>query len=174
MSITTAQNPARRRPHNPRLRRGVGLVIVNNHGQVLAGLRAHAHGESAWQLPQGGIEGRERPLTTAYRELQEETGLIQTDVELIQELPRWTIYYLPKEWQPGKRFIGQTQRWFLFRYKGDDTPAIEKALHKEFSKLDWVEVNWLISHVIAFRKAVYRQVFHAFAPHLHPDQSVDK
>lgn len=160
-----------KRNSTPRLRRGVGLVVINGRGQVLAGLRQHSKAEAgahaAWQLPQGGIEGREKPLEAAYRELHEETGLTQADVELIHEFPHWTRYYLPKDWQPGKRFIGQTQRWFLLRYTGTEAiPPISRALHKEFSELDWVDVNWLISHVISFRQSVYRQVFRDFAPYL--------
>lgn len=149
-----------------RLRRNVGLVVVNGEGKVLAGLRAHASGDKAWQLPQGGIEGREAPVKAAYRELQEETGLTRDDVRLVAERPDWTQYFLPPEWARGRRFAGQTQKWFLFAYDKAGLPDLAKAVDREFEALDWVDPAWLQQHVIDFRKPVYKTVFEGFVAHL--------
>ncbi len=149
-----------------RLRRGVGMVVVNADGQVLAGLRTHADGNAAWQLPQGGIEGNEDPMATAYRELEEETGLKPDQVTLLLEHPRWTVYRLPDSWAKQTRFAGQRQRWFCFRYLGNDTPDIKTALHEEFRSLQWMDASELEKLVIAFRQPVYRRVFQAFADYL--------
>lgn len=148
------------------MRRNVGLVIINADGKVLAGLRAHANGDKAWQLPQGGIEGRERPLVAAYRELQEETGIERDEVELLAERGSWIDYWLPKDWVRGRRFAGQTQKWIAFRYLGDGLPDLKRAKDREFEALDWVEAEWLTEHVIEFRQKVYAQVFKEFAAYL--------
>lgn len=149
-----------------RLRRNVGVVITDGKGKVLAGLRAHANGSKAWQLPQGGIERGERPLQAAYRELEEETGITREDVKLIAERGRWTQYWLPKEWVAGRRFAGQTQKWYLFIYTAKQAPDVAKASDHEFEALDWVDPTWLQQHVIDFRKPVYDKVFSAFNKHL--------
>ena len=152
-----------------KLRRNVGLVVMNGEGKVLAGLRYHAlNNESAWQLPQGGIDGREKALSAAYRELKEETGLRPQQVDFVAELPGWTVYYLPEEWAKGRHFVGQKQKWFLFKYPKDDLPDLKAAKHREFSELKWVDSAWLTQHVIAFRQPVYREVFEGLAPHFAP------
>lgn len=145
-----------------RLRRNVGLVVINAEGKVLAGLRAHANGDKAWQLPQGGIEGRERPIVAAYRELQEETGVKEADVELLAERKTWIDYWLPKDWVRGRRFAGQSQKWFAFRFIGEGLPDLKLAKDREFEQLDWLDAAWLEAHVIEFRKKVYAQVFVEF------------
>jgi putative (di)nucleoside polyphosphate hydrolase len=136
---------------------------MNADRKVLVGLRAHANGDRAWQLPQGGIEGRERPMAAAYREMQEETGLTKDDVTLITERRKWTVYLIPGEWTRGRRFAGQTQKWFLFSYKGEGLPDLTQASDHEFEALDWVDPTWLKEHVIAFRKKVYEEVFSGFS-----------
>ena len=173
---TPSKRPAGRRtrrggarhanPARARLRRNVGLVIVNAEGKVLGGLRAHANGDKAWQLPQGGIEARERPLTAAYRELKEETGLEPQEVELLAERGNWMDYWLPKEWVKGRRFAGQTQKWFCFRYVGEGLPDLSRAQDREFEQLDWLDAAWLQEHVIEFRQKVYVRIFREFAPFL--------
>lgn len=156
------RRPRSQRESPRRLRRNVGLVIMNADRQVLAGLRAHANGDHAWQLPQGGIEGRERPLNAAYRELREETGLTRDQLKLVSERKGWTTYLLPEEWTRGRRFAGQTQKWFLFQFTGSGVPDIARATDREFEALDWVDPAWLQNHVIDFRKQVYSDVFGGF------------
>ena len=160
MSSIAERKPKERR--SGRLRRNVGLVVLDGQNRVLAGLRAHANGDKAWQLPQGGIEGRERALVAAFRELKEETGVTKAEVELVAELPKWTTYYLPEEWTRGRKFVGQTQKWFMFRYLKDGLPDLSRAKDREFEQLDWVDAAWLVGHVIAFRKPIYSEVFEGF------------
>ena len=59
------------------LRVGVA-VLVEHEGKVLLGQRLNAHGDSQWAPPGGHLESDETPEACAARELEEETGLIQT------------------------------------------------------------------------------------------------
>ena len=54
-------------------RANVGIVLINQQGQVFWGRRI---GMSAWQFPQGGINPDESAVQAMYRELREEVGVL--------------------------------------------------------------------------------------------------
>src|SRR5262249_21827433 len=66
-----------------RPRVGIGVLIQNNQGQVLLGLRKGSHGAGEWSFPGGHLEFGETIFETAKREVKEETDLMITDLELI-------------------------------------------------------------------------------------------
>ena len=53
-------------------RANVGIVIINDRGQVFW---ARRFGQHSWQYPQGGVDEGESAEETMYRELHEEVGL---------------------------------------------------------------------------------------------------
>ena len=61
-------------------RKGVGIIVVNAKGQFFLGKRI---GAEAWQFPQGGIDKNELPEEALFRELHEETGLLQEKVKIL-------------------------------------------------------------------------------------------
>ena len=58
-----------------RPRVGLGVLIQNNAGQVLLGLRKGSHGAGEWCFPGGHLEFGETVFETAKREVVEEVGL---------------------------------------------------------------------------------------------------
>jgi len=145
----------------------VGVAVFNREGHVFVGRRIGASNDEnyLWQMPQGGIDQGEKPIDAAYRELHEETGI--ESVELIAEAPEWLKYDLPvgrsKRWS-GK-YRGQTQRWFAFRFVGDES-EIRFDLHgkPEFDGWRWVELDKVPALIIPFKKPVYEDVVRYFAP----------
>ncbi len=151
----------------------VGIMVLNSQGLVWCGRRIaepdseFENTEMRWQMPQGGIDDGEDPLEAARRELYEETGM--RSVALIGEAARWINYDLPAHLVGVAfkgRYRGQTQKWFAFRFEGDegeiqiDPPP---GGHKpEFDNWAWTEMNDLPGLIVPFKRAVYEQVVAEF------------
>ena len=73
-------------------RANVGIILVNSDDKLMLAGRAGAKG---WQFPQGGMLQGEEPEQSMYRELHEEVGLTQADVELLGVTSDWLRYKLP-------------------------------------------------------------------------------
>ncbi|HRP78984.1 MAG TPA: RNA pyrophosphohydrolase [Aquamicrobium sp.] len=151
----------------------VGIMVLNRAGLVWAGRRiALADSEMAgtdrlWQMPQGGIDKGEEPEPAAKRELYEETGM--RSVSLLAEAPRWIDYDLPPHLVGialKGRYRGQTQKWFAFRFEGDESeiainppPGGHEA---EFDAWGWKRMETLPDLIVPFKRRVYEDVVAAF------------
>lgn len=161
----------------------VGVMILNRDGLVWAGRRIpdgnseYDGSPQLWQMPQGGIDKGEDPLDAAYRELYEETGI--KTVTLLAEAADWINYDLPPALigigLKGK-FRGQTQRWFAFRFDGDDSEiAINPppgGHEPEFDCWEWKPMQELPGLIVSFKRSVYDRVVAEFQ-HLAGLQSED-
>lgn len=139
-------------------RRCAGAAVFNAAGLVFVGRRTGrpADDPHPWQMPQGGIDDGETPFAAARRELFEETGI--GSVEMIDEVPAWLAYDLPadskKRWS-GK-YRGQIQRWFAFRFTGDETEVnLEIHASREFDVWKWVSLSEIPDLVVPFKRGVY-------------------
>lgn len=138
-------------------RAGVVAVVERSDGAILAFERVDAPG--SWQLPQGGIDVGEEPDHAVWRELEEETGLSVSDVELIARYPDWVCYEWPADVAAGRKGIGQAQCWFTFRINDDGIEPSPDG--SEFTAWKWVDADWLIRNVVGFRRAAYARVLGA-------------
>jgi putative (di)nucleoside polyphosphate hydrolase len=141
----------------------VGIMLLNRENDVLVAQRLDMTSD-AWQMPQGGIDRGETPLRAAWREMREEIG---TDrATLLAESPRWLRYDLPDElartlW--GGRFRGQEQKWFAFRFEGEDSDIDIATRRPEFSTWKWVPMAELPAIIVPFKRQLYRDIVDEFA-----------
>ncbi len=143
----------------------VGIMLANRNGQVFVGQRIDSKEGDAWQMPQGGIDKGETAEIALIRELGEETGIGADLVDVIARSSEEYIYDLPDEligklW--GGKYRGQSQRWFLLRFKGQDSDINIATEHPEFDTWRWVEAHQLVDLIVPFKRPVYRDVVQEF------------
>jgi putative (di)nucleoside polyphosphate hydrolase len=152
------------------LRRGVGIMLINREGHVFVGQRCDVSDE-AWQMPQGGIDPGEPPRAAAVRELREELGTDNVDVVIGTH--DWFSYELPAELLqriPAPRWRGQTQQWFLMRFRGADEEINVATEHPEFSAWKWVPAEHLLDLIVPFKRELYRRVLKEFTSYISSDR----
>lgn len=153
---------------NDGYRPNVGIIICNGDGQLFWARRINKDG---WQFPQGGVSRNESLVQAMYRELQEETGLLEQHVRLVAHTKEWLHYDLPSKFLrnqsrrlrgPGRKrisFKGQKQVWFLVELLDDDsTVNLAAGLETpEFDSWRWVDTHHAIDNIVDFKRTVYQK-----------------
>lgn len=138
-------------------RANVGIILSNQQGEVMWARRL---GQDAWQFPQGGISQGEKPVDAMYRELWEETGLREKDVDILASTDSWLRYKLPKRFvrkNSEPRCIGQKQIWFLLQLLASESELDLSATRKpEFDDWKWVSYWHATENVVFFKRRVYQ------------------
>jgi len=152
----------------PGYRPCAGVMLLDRDGRVFVGQRLDSTLE-AWQMPQGGIDPGEDAQAAALRELWEETGVAADKVDLIAQAPDELFYDLPPElaakvWKG--RWRGQRQRWFLYRFTGQDADIDIRTAHPEFRAWRWIDPADLPRLIVPFKRQLYQDVLAAFAAYL--------
>jgi putative (di)nucleoside polyphosphate hydrolase len=155
-------------------RANVGIAVARADGRVLALERIDQ--PDRWQMPQGGLNVGEEPAEASLRELHEETGLEAGQVELVAEYPGWLAYELPPgrrrgdpERGQGDRQRGQVQKWFLYRFLGDDDDidlVPPKGERQEFRAFRWMDLGDLAESMWEVKQPIYRALVTEWADRL--------
>tara|TARA_B100000965_G_C19266586_1_gene615400 strand:- start:200 stop:673 length:474 start_codon:yes stop_codon:yes gene_type:complete len=140
------------------LRLGVGIVVLNKKNQVFVAKRID-NPKNFWQMPQGGVDKGEKLYDAAKRELKEETNI--KTVKFIKEIDGFISYLLPDEllgiiWK-GK-YKGQKQKWFIFRFNGDEKEINIKTKKPEFLDWKWESIDKITDRVVNFKLEVYSKI----------------
>jgi len=141
----------------------VGMMILNDNNEILVGRRLD-YPSGFWQMPQGGIDDNENPEEAVWREMMEEVGT--NNAELIKMSSQWVNYNIPQDtldrlpW--GKRYVGQTQKWFVFRFTGQESDINVGTENPEFSEWKWAKFNSLADNIVPFKRDVYKKILEEF------------
>ena len=140
------------------LRKGVGIILLNNKNKVFVAKRID-NPKNFWQMPQGGVDGNENYYDAALRELKEETSVVS--VEFIHEIDKKLTYVLPDHligiiWK-GK-FKGQTQKWFIMKFIGNESEININTKKPEFLDWKWINLKDLTKIAVNFKLNVYKEL----------------
>ena len=144
-------------------RKCVGMMIINKQKKILVGRRLD-HPSGFWQMPQGGIDENENPQEAVWREMMEEIGT--NNAKLIKVSNKWINYEIPIEtlqtlpW--GKKYIGQTQKWFAFQFTGKDSDIEVGTENPEFSEWKWAKIDSMVDNIVPFKRKVYATILEEF------------
>ena len=138
-------------------------MILNDNNEILVGRRLD-HPSGFWQMPQGGIDDNESPEEAVWREMMEEIGT--NNVKLIKMSSQWINYNIPQDtldrlpW--GRKYVGQTQKWFVFRFTGQESDIDVETENPEFSEWKWAKFNSLVDNIVPFKRDVYKKILEEF------------
>ena len=144
-------------------RKCVGMMILNAQNEILVGRRLD-HPSGYWQMPQGGIDKDEIPEEAVWREMMEEVGT--NKAKLLHISSQWLNYDIPQNtldtlpW--GKKYIGQTQKWFVFRFTGKDSDINVATENPEFNEWKWAKYESLIESIVPFKRKIYKKIIEEF------------
>ena len=140
------------------LRKGVGIVLLNNKNKIFVGKRAD-NPVDKWQMPQGGVNKGENLITAMKRELMEETSI--QNIKVLKKIDKWFEYELPKKligiiWK-GK-YKGQKQKWFVVKFLGNEKEININTKKPEFLDWKWINLEDLTKIAVNFKLNVYKSL----------------
>ena len=100
-----------------------------------------------------------------WREMMEEIGTNNADLFKISN--QWVKYDIPQEtldklpW--GKTYVGQMQKWFIFKFSGHENDINVETENPEFSEWKWIESSNLIENAVPFKRIVYKTILDEFS-----------
>ncbi|MBI3289067.1 MAG: NUDIX domain-containing protein [Elusimicrobia bacterium] len=103
--------------------------IVGREGKILLVKVTNLKGEEVWTFPKGHLEGREKPLAAALREVEEETGWRCRNKGLIGD-----VRY---HFQRNGRLVDKKVRW----YRMEPVAKTGKPDAVEIMKTKWVSLG---------------------------------
>ena len=140
------------------MRKGVGVIILNNKNEVFVGKRKD-NPIDKWQMPQGGVDKGESYTSAMKRELYEETSI--KSIKILKEIDGFFEYELPKNligiiWKG--RFRGQKQKWFITKFIGNEEEIILQTQNPEFIDWKWIAPDELPKIIVDFKKEMYVEI----------------
>lgn len=141
-------------------RPNVAAILLNMENEMLIAERAHIRG--SWQFPQGGVDPGESLEEALFRELEEEIGVKQKHIQLLDRKGGYR-YEFPKGRLKYGIYGGQEQVYYLCRFLGRNDDIDINTRHREFGRWRWLkpekfDMDW----VPKFKREVFQRVLRDF------------
>jgi 8-oxo-dGTP pyrophosphatase MutT (NUDIX family) len=111
----------------------LGGVVVNDENVTFADLIAKSTSswpETEWEFPKGRRDAKEKDLDCALREFEEETGISQTKITVVENVLPFEEIFI------GTNHKSYKHKYFL-AYMNDKNANLSNYQKNEVSKLDW-------------------------------------
>lgn len=135
-------------------RAGVGAIITDVSLQKILLFQRRDYSET-WQPPQGGINAQEDPLRAVFREVFEETGIEEQELQLLFVCPFWVGYDFSSSPSSSanafKAFGGQVHRWYLMQLKTTYS-SFRQGHSNEFVSSSWCDISCWPEKTSPFKK----------------------
>lgn len=123
LSIVTKQDIAILKKRGQQENIGSAVIVQDKDGKVLLGKRKNAYRSGMYGVPGGRIDGNEKAIAAAKRELLEETGLSAKSLEYVGVVKEWQdsynfihFVYLCTDWEGNVQLVGPEKcegwEWF--------------------------------------------------------------
>jgi bis(5'-nucleosidyl)-tetraphosphatase len=119
-----------------------GVLVLRRQPERSFLLMRHA---DRWDLPKGHVDPGESDLDCALRELREETGILESDIELDDQF-EFVTHYQVREKRDPERVVAKTLRIFLGWLKHD--VEIHPSEHLGYEWFKWEPPHQIQSFTI--------------------------
>lgn len=121
-------------------RKGVSAIIVNQKNDFLL-VNLESFEEKFFAIPGGGVEREEKLIDAVYRELDEELGIREVNLQLVGQgkIPIRFKFKVIKMNRDGIEYEGSERYFFGFKFIGDQkiiTPNLDEVRYYKWVAYD--------------------------------------
>ncbi|MCK9272496.1 NUDIX domain-containing protein [Candidatus Gracilibacteria bacterium] len=103
---------------------GIVYRKKGNSFEILLLERKNPKGQIVYVIPKGRIEDEEKAKETALREISEETGLLESELEIIKFITKINFTFVAS-YKEGSPTINKDVYLFLVKYIGENEPNLK-------------------------------------------------
>lgn len=128
-------------------RKGVSAIIVNNKNEFLL-VNLESFEDKYFAIPGGGVEKEETLKDAVYRELDEELGIKQKDLQIIgqSDIPLRFKFKVIKLNRDGVEYEGSERYFFGFKFVGSESDV--RLQEGEIRSYKWVSYENLKNYLL--------------------------
>ena len=96
--------------------------------------------EQEWEFPKGRRNYKETDMECAFREFEEETGILRKNIQLVENIIPYEEYFI------GSNFKAYKHKFYIAYTSNHDLP-LTNFQKTEVSKIDWMSIEESLQHI---------------------------